>query len=805
MSDSDPAYKMPPQAIVDLVDAPPTPFLSIDPLRTCLVMMHRPSLPPIEDVGKDEVRLAGLRIDPTTNGPSRASYYTGFTIRDLRSGVDRDVAGIPEAARLGAARFSPSGTHFAFTVRANAGMSLWATEVATATATCLSDRELNCVFGSAFTWMPDGQSLVCRLLPEDRGGVPGQSSFSAGPVVRENLAGVAPSRTYQDLLKRPEDEAAFEYYATSQVAMVSLDGTLGKLGKPGLHTRSLPSPDGLHILLETMHRPFSYLVPYYRFPERIAILDLSGNTVRDVADVPLAESVPIAFDAVPEGPRGVEWRADADAQLTWVEAQDGGDPSNTAEIRDRAFALSAPFEGDPTVLADFELRHIGFWWGRGDLALSRERWWKDRRLRIWRHQPDASTDEPVLVTDRSFEDRYSDPGSPLQEWTDRGTRVLMSKDETLYLAGDGASPEGDRPFIDTFDLTTGETERLTQSVPPVFERGIQIVSPEGPTVLVSRERVDEPTNFYMRDLSSGELTAITDYAHPYPQLQGAEKELIKYDREDGVQLTATLHTPPGYDPADGPIPTVLWAYPREFKSADAAGQVKDSPYRFARLTIHSPLYLLAAGYAVMEGPTMPIIGEGEAEANDTYVEQLVASASAAVGEVIRRGVADPKRVGVGGHSYGAFMTANLLAHTELFSAGIALSGAYNRTLTPFGFQAEERSLWEVPDTYAAMSPFMHADKIKTPLLLMHGEADNNSGTFPMQSERFYNALKGHGATTRLVMLPHESHGYRARETIMHMLYEMTAWFGTYLRGDGDRKVEFATRRSRPVRKRERRR
>ena len=781
MSDSDPIYQLPPQGIVDLVDAPPTPYLSIDPQRTCLVMMHRPGLPPIEEVGKDEVRLAGLRIDPVTNGLSRASYYTGFTIRDIGSGADRDVTGIPEMARLGAIRFSPSGTHFAFTVRADAGATLWVAEVATAEAVCLSDRELNGVFGSPFTWMPDSRSLICRFLIEGRGDVGGESSIPAGPVIQENLSSVAPSRTYQDLLKRPQDEDAFEYFATSQVASVALDGLLREIGKPGLHSRSLPSPDGSYILLETLHRPFSYLVPYYRFPERIAVLDLDGNTVREVADLPLAESVPIAFDAVPAGPRAVEWRADTDAHLTWVEAQDGGDPSRESKIRDRAFALEAPFEGEPSALADFELRHIGFWWARGDLALSRERWWKERRLRIWRHRPDDPGHEPELVTDRSFEDRYSDPGTPLQEWTDRGTRVLMAQDETLFMAGDGASPEGDRPFIDTFDLSTGKTERLTQSEPPVLERGIQIVSPAGPTILVSRERVDAPPNFYLRDLGSGELTALTDYPHPYPQLEGAKKELIKYDRDDGVQLTATLHTPPGYDLSSGPIPTVLWAYPREFKSADAAGQVQDSPYRFARLSNHSPLYLLAAGYAVMEGPTMPIVGEGETEANDTYVEQLVASASAAVREVVRLGVADPAQVGVGGHSYGGFMTANLLAHTDLFSAGVALSGAYNRTLTPFGFQAEERSLWDVPEIYAAMSPFMHADKIKTPLLLMHGEADNNAGTFPMQSERFYNALKGHGATTRLVMFPHESHGYRSRETILHMLCEMISWFDTYLK------------------------
>ena len=781
MPDDTPVYQLPSQAIVDLIDAPPTPFLSLDPNRRCLIMMHRPSLPPIEEVGKEEVRLAGLRIDPVTNGPSRVPYSTGFTIRDIHTAEDREVTGLPTDARLGQIRFSPSGDHFAFTVRQNAGTTLWTVDVASAKATCLADRELNGIFGASFAWMSDGDRIVCRLLPDDRGNRP-SGSPPPGPIIQENLREIAPSPTYQDLLKSPGDEQLFEHYGASEVAIVSLGGSIEVISEAGLHTRSAPSPDGRYILLETLHRPFSYLVPYYRFPERVRILDASGQLVREVADLPLAESVPIAFDAVPEGPRGFEWRADADAELVWVEAQDGGDPATESAIRDRAFSLVPPFEGDGRFLADFELRQLGFSWGRDDLALACERWWKERRLRVWRFRPGNEDDSRELVFDRSFEDRYGDPGSPLSEWSDRGTRVLMSEGETLYLAGDGASPEGDRPFIDVFDLASKSTERLTQSEPPVFERAIQIVDRAGPIILVSREREDEPTNFFLHDLSSGDLKAITKYPHPYPQLRDAKKELIKYSRADGVQLTGTLHTPPGYDPSKGPVPTIIWAYPREFKSADAAGQVKDSPHRFTRLASHSPLHLLTEGYAVLDGPTMPIIGEGDEEANDTYVEQLVASAQAAVYEVIRRGVAEAGRIGVGGHSYGAFMTANLLAQSDLFQAGVARSGAYNRTLTPFGFQAEERTLWDAPEIYSTMSPFMHADKIKAPLLLMHGEADNNSGTFPMQSERFYNALKGHGATTRLVMFPHESHGYRARETILHMLYEMTSWFDTYLKG-----------------------
>jgi dipeptidyl aminopeptidase/acylaminoacyl peptidase len=307
-------------------------------------------------------------------------------------------------------------------------------------------------------------------------------------------------------------------------------------------------------------------------------------------------------------------------------------------------------------------------------------------------------------------------------------------------------------------------------------------------VLTRRESVQEPPNYFYHNLEKNRTVQLTGFPHPTPQLKGITKELIRYNRDDGLKLTARLYLPDGYTTADGPLPMVMWAYPREYKSADAAGQVTDSPYRFIRTSWSSPVVWLLRGYAVLDYPSMPIIGEGDEEPNDSFIEQLVAGAKAAIDEVVRRGVADPERIAIGGHSYGAFMTANLLAHSDLFRAGIARSGAYNRSLTPFGFQSEDRTFWEAPETYFAMSPFMHADKVDEPILLIHGEADNNSGTYPMQSERFYNALKGHGAICRLVMLPHESHGYRARESALHVLYETDRWLEKYVKNAGPRKT-----------------
>jgi dipeptidyl aminopeptidase/acylaminoacyl peptidase len=545
-----------------------------------------------------------------------------------------------------------------------------------------------------------------------------------------------------------------------------------------------PSPDGRYLLVQTIHPPFSYLVPADRFPRRIEVWDLDGNAVRTVADLPLQEEIPIAFNSVATGPRGVEWRSDAPATLFWTEALDGGDAGKEAAERDRLFLLAAPFQGNPTPLATLGFRFAGITWGNDGLALVDETWWKTRRARTWTVQPgNGAKSRPDLLFDRSFEDRYNDPGFPLTTINAWGRPVLRTgaSGRTLFFVGEGASPEGDRPFLDALDLTTKKARRLFRSEAPYYEDPVDLLDAEGRFLLLRRESVDEPPNYFVRDLKTAKLRQLTQFPHPAPQLRGVHKELIRYAREDGVQLSATLYTPAGWKPADGPLPTIFWVYPQEFKSADAAGQVNDSPYRFVRVGVGSPLLWLTQGYAVLDNPSLPIVGEKDKEPNDTYVQQLVSSAKAAVDELVRRGVADRRRIAIGGHSYGAFTTANLLAHSDLFAAGIAESGAYNRTLTPFGFQSEERAIWKAQETYISMSPFMFADKVNEPLLLIHGQADNNSGTDPIQSERFFNALKGNGATARLVMLPFESHGYRGRESVLHVLWESYNWLETYVK------------------------
>jgi dipeptidyl aminopeptidase/acylaminoacyl peptidase len=783
-------YRMPPKAIADLVDAPPTPAVSVGPDRQWMLIMERPSLPSISELAQPELRLAGMRINPRTNGPSRASYFNKLSLMKISDGSQKEITGLPVGARIGNVRWSPDGKRIAFTLTRDDGIELWVAEVRNGQARRLGDLRLNAAYGSPYYWLSDSQTLICKIVPADRGPAPKAPMVPTGPVIRENLGKKAPARTYQDLLQNPYDEDLFEYYLTAKVARVTLDGEATLIGRTGMIRRAEPAPNGKLLLVETLHRPFSYLVPARRFPKRVEIWDLDGNVVRQIADLPLAEEVPIGFMAVPTGPRSFGWRADAPATLYWTEAQDGGNPRAKAEVRDRVFLLPAPFDGEPVPLVDLGLRFGGIMWGSDNLALVWERWWRTRNIRTWVVKPGAPGSEPRLLFDRSWEDRYTDPGMPVMRPTAAGTAVLLTKNKgrTLFFIGEGYSPEGNRPFVDERDLATGKTRRLWRSQAPYYERPVVLLDDKAQRLLTRRESKTEWPNYFLRDLRKNSLRQLTDFPDPAPQLAGIQKELIRYKRADGVDLSATLYLPAGYSPDDGPLPMLMWAYPREFKSAAAASQVTDSPYRYVRIRWASPLFWLTQGYAVLDGPTMPIVGEGDKEPNDTYVEQLVASAQAAVDEVVRRGVADRDRIAIGGHSYGAFMAANLLAHSDLFRAGIARSGAYNRTLTPFGFQAEERTLWEAPEIYFKMSPFMHADKVNEPILLIHGEADNNSGTFPLQSRRFYHALKGLGATARLVMLPHESHGYRARESVMHTLWEMTEWLDKYVKNAGPRRT-----------------
>ncbi len=781
-------YELPPPALQALVDAPRAPQSSISPHRDLMALTQVPALPGIDVVAQPELKLAGLRINPRSYSQSRFSFGSDLWLVDIASGQEIRIQGLPKPLSIASSSWSPDQRHIAFNqVDAASGANqLWLVDVQARKASLLTTLNLNTVAGRGYRWLPDGRGLLVQLRVE--GGPPAIDGIPTGPNAQQTTSGkgMVQIRTYQDLLRNEADARLLEHYLASQLAQVGVDGKVRRLGAPALYLGADPSPDGRYILSQKVERPFSYLVPVSRFPRRIQVLDGKGNEVREIARLPLVEGLPPGNDAVATGVRSIDWRADADATLVWAEARDGGDPARDVEFRDAVMSLAAPFTQAPQQLAQLTLRYAGIHWGNGGLALLSEYWWKDRSIKEWRIAPDHPQQAPVLVREGSYEDRYRDPGEPAMQVDANGqSRMIIAADgKSIFRIGDGASAEGDRPFLDRVNLVEGGSQRLFHSQPPFYEAPQLLLDAEGQRLLTSRESPDEPANLFVRDLARPDSAprALTAFPHPTPQLKGVSKEQIRYKRKDGIDLTATLYLPPGYDAGrDGPLPTLMWAYPSEFKSAAVASQVTDSPYRFNTISYWGPQAFLAMGYAVLDDFSVPIVGEGDKEPNDTYVAQLVDSAQAAVDEVVRRGVSDRDRIAVGGHSYGAFMTANLLAHTRLFKAGIARSGAYNRTLTPFGFQAEERNFWQAQDVYNTMSPFNHADQIKDALLLIHGEQDNNSGTFPIQSERMFAAVKGLGGTARLVMLPNESHGYRARESILQMLAESNRWLETYLK------------------------
>ncbi|MCB0806322.1 MAG: S9 family peptidase [Bacteroidales bacterium] len=781
---TDITYQEPPGAITKLVKAPQTPAVAANPDGTWMVLLDRPGYPSIEELAQPEMKLAGLRINPRTNGSSRSYNYTNITFKNILNGREIKVSGLPEDPRIENISWSPDGKNIAFTLTLPQGIELWVANVENGSAKQLTEPMVNDAMGGRpYSWLDNGKTLVYKSVPDNRKEKPIEPLAPKGPVVQESTGEKAPVRTYQDLLQNPYDEDLFTYYTTAQIIKVDIEsGEKTPLGEKGIYDDIMPSPDGKYLFVLKIKKPYSYIVPYYRFAQEALILNQQGNIIRQIADIPVSENIPKGFGAVREGPRRFTWRNDQPATIYWIEARDGGDPAKEAEIRDKAFYLPAPFEGEKKDGIEFTLRFGGITWGTDQVAIADEWWWEDRRSITSLFSPGNSESKKVIF-DRSFEDSYKDPGNFQTAKNSYGEEVLLmdNKSNNLYLIGTGASPEGNRPFVREYNLKTGKTKELFRSEAPWYEYPYQIIDLEQKLVLTRRESSEQPPNYYLRNLKKDKLTQLTDFPHPYPELSGIEKQVVFYQRKDSVQLKGDLYLPADYKEADGPLPVIMWAYPAEFKSSDAAGQVQGSPYEFIRLGWWSPLYFLTQGYAVFDDPSMPIIGEGDEEPNDSFRDQLVMNAEAAIDKLDEMGVGDPNRVAIGGHSYGAFMTANLLAHSDLFAAGIARSGAYNRTLTPFGFQSEERTYWDAPEVYYTMSPFMHADKIDEPLLMIHGEADNNSGTFPMQSERMFAAMKGLGGNARLVMLPHESHGYRAEESILHMLWEMNEWLEKYVK------------------------
>jgi dipeptidyl aminopeptidase/acylaminoacyl peptidase len=771
-------YRAPPAVVQRILDAPPLPSVSASPNGLILLLAQPQGLPSIADLSQPMLRLAGLRINPATNGPFMTSRgFTGLTLQDS-AGSSRAIA-LPDGASVSGTSWSPDGRWIAFLNTGDDGIALWVADATTGAARALTPPALNAVLGPPCRWMPDSKALLCRMVPAGRGAPPVESRVPTGPIVQRNEGRAAPAPTFQDLLASPHDEALFEHYATSQLALVdAASGTARTIGAPGIFLGSDPAPGGSYLLVERVRRPFSYQVSVQSFPQEVEVWTLEGRVAATVASIPLAENVPVG--GVRTGPRSFEWRPGEEATVVYVEALDGGNTRRPAEVRDRVVALAAPFT-TPVELGRLGYRYGGTMWGRDGLALVAEFDRMTRRARVWAVNTSRPAEPWRIVFDRSTEDRYGDPGSPVMTTDAAGQTVLLQSPDGkwIYLRGQGASPEGDRPFLSRMHVENRTVEELWRSPADAYESVAEVLDARARRVITRRETSTTPPNYFLADTRARTAPrAITRRENPAPELASVRRELATYQRADGVGLSGTLYYPAGYTEGQK-VPVVFWIYPAEFVSADAAGQVSGSPNRFVLPGGSSHLFLLTQGYAVLDNPTLPVVGGDTA--NNTYVEQTVAGAKAAIDYLMARGIADGN-FGVGGHSYGAFATANLLAHSDLFRAGVARSGAYNRTLTPFGFQSEQRTFWQARDVYLDMMPFSHADKINEPILLVHGMADNNSGTFPIQSERMYAALKGFGATVEYVQLPFESHGYAARESVGDVVARMIEWFDRYVKG-----------------------
>jgi len=780
-------YQTPPEEIMELADVKLPPQVYITEKGDYGLLLYRKQYKVIEELSETELRLGGLRINPVTNISSRERYQSNLVILEIETGKEISIKGLPSDGRFSNFSWSPDQSYMALTNTTQKGVELWIIEINKASATKLTNDNINANVGQPFEWFQNNKALLVKLLPDDKKELINEKeAVPTGPTVSVNEGQKAQNRTYQDLLKNKNDEFNFEQLVRSKIYKVDLKGNKSLWKDADMYRGIDFSPDGKFVMVTTIERPFSYIVPYYRFPYTTSIYTKDGEMVKKILEAPLIEELPQGFMAERKGMRDLSWRNDKPSTIYWAEVLDEGDPEVEAEYRDEIFELDAPFNGEKRSRLKTKNRFINIYWGNDNTAIAVDYWWNTRNIKLYLFNPSDNTQDAEILFDRNYQDRYNDPGNFQTKLNKFGKSVLDINDKNVYLVGDGYSKEGVKPFINEYDLETKETERLWQADgEKTLERIIKIYDIEKGLILTRIESKNKYPNTYLRNIETGDLTQVTRFENPFKGLQDVHKELIKYDRNDGLELSGTLYLPVDYEKGKK-YPMILWAYPQEFKDKSTAGQISVSPHEFIYPWYGSPVFWVTRGYVVLDDASFPIVGEGDEEPNDTFIEQLVANGKAVIDAVDELGYIDPNKVAVGGHSYGAFMTANLLTHSDDYAAGIARSGAYNRTLTPFGFQSEERNYWEAPEIYYEMSPFMHADEMKTPLLLIHGAADNNSGTYTMQSERYFNALKGLGATVRLVLLPKESHGYAARESVLHVLWEQDQWLEKYVK---NREVE----------------
>ncbi len=767
------SYQKPSAEILKLADFQRPPSVVMNSKKDWIVFAYRDTYKTLDDLNQQEMKLAGLRVNPVTNISSTVTYLNNLKVRKINDKKEVQLAGLPANPKIASLSFSPDEKKMAFTNTTAKGVELWVADLASAIAKKITSDNLNANLGTPFTWYRNSENLLVKLIPQNRPAlIDAGKDLPTGPIVSVSDGQVSQNRTYQDLLKNPQDEQNFETLTKSELHRVSVNGTSQKLMDADIFTGMSFSPDGNYLMLSTIKKPFSYIVPLSRFPMVSSVYDASGNLVKTVNEVPLNEIMPKGFSSVRTGKRSMTWRNDEPSTLVYAEALDGGDQAKQTEFRDEIFTWKAPFSDTPKSFFKTKQRYGGVDWTNSDYAIVSENWYDTRNTKSFLvNLKDGSS---RTIEDRNYQDVYSDPGRFNTTKNEYGRTVVDVENGKAYLIGNGFTKEGQKPFVDEMNFASLSKKRIyTSSLKNSKEDIVDILDKKKGEILVIQESPAVFPNYLKRNMKSGKGTEVTSFENPFSSLGNVYKEVITYERNDGVQLTGTLYLPANYDRKNKKekLPLLIWAYPAEYKDKNTAGQNTKNPNEFTYPYYGSFVYWVTKGYAVLDDAAFPIIGEGKTEPNDSFVPQLVANGKAAIDALDKLGYIDRNRVAVGGHSYGAFMTANLLTHSNDYACGIARSGAYNRTLTPFGFQSEQRNYWDNPNLYNTMSPFMNAHKMKKPMLLIHGDADNNPGTFTLQTERYFQALKNLGAPVRMVLLPKESHGYAAKESILHVLWE----------------------------------
>ncbi|ABV35710.1 peptidase S9, prolyl oligopeptidase active site domain protein [Shewanella sediminis HAW-EB3] len=815
-------YQTPSQPLKEVVEQKKKVSTRLSNNRQWLAILTPESHTDIENLARKELKLAGLRLSPNRLTPSRikAKYLSIELVNLDNDSVKRDTILTPADLTVTKVQFSPDSRFISYIGISNHGADLYLYEIATRQSFKLSKSRINASLGLKYQWLHNSQGIATSIAIDSEHSP--QTPQLHGPNISITQGKKAPRRTYQDLLKNAQDEAQFSQLTTSQLSIIMLDGQVIKIGKPAINIGFSLSPDDKYVLVKRIKPPFSHMVKYRDFAQSVEMFHSSGEKLTTLAELESGEFRPSGSDSVRKGPRLIHWRSDKPNTLAYVEALDGGDSNKKAQYRDQLRQISAPFNLAPKALVKTPWRIANVQWGEERLALITERNSKNKQMRVSFLDTESGSDNSVsgnsvpeqstamrLWYQKALRDSYSDPGRLYKHTRPSGLGHLFAVDNQSVLHyGLGASPEGYQPFLrmtkvplkdegaDTYldkrvgkeavsqaasTRTTTNSTTLWRSASNKLESVRYLLNRKPLRLIINRQSSDTPSHLVLLDVQAGTERVLQPKTAEITAFKGVSRQLVTYTRDDGLPLSGNLYLPAGYTKKDGQLPVLMWAYPREYKNAEVASQVNYSPNQYNYISAKGPVPFVANGFAVFDRVAMPIVGEGKEKPNDNFRSQLIANAKAAIDTLVEMGVADRDKVAIGGHSYGAFMVANLLAHSDLFAAGIARSGAYNRTLTPFGFQNEKRNFWEAPSLYQQISPFTHADKIDEPLLLMHGEMDANSGTYPMQSARLFKAIRGLGGNARLVTFPFESHSYQAKESLMHMLWEQENWLDQHLR------------------------